>query len=200
MKTRNYQIIGRTILIAGIICSLLLITLPPSPMQAMLPPRYTPTPAGSPDANDGDKPGKRIGAYIELQVRAATPGLWTIVQWQDSAGGWHDVEGWQGAFDEGNKKMWWVEAKDLGTGPFRWAIYQGQNGPLLASSESFHLPHRAGEILRVEVQRGPQLYCYYETFFRTELMFIHHIWPNEQMIDDEWLKRNLWCLAPGGSV
>jgi hypothetical protein len=77
--------------------------------------------------------------------------VWTVVQWQDSAWGWHDVEGWRGNFDEGNRKVWWVAWADFGTGPFRWAVYQTEGGPLLATSEAFMLPQSAAEWMTIQV-------------------------------------------------
>jgi len=70
-------------------------------------------------------------------------------------GDWHDVEGWQGTLDEVNdgvgKKVWWVVKSDLGKGPFRWMIYQGQGGRPLAQSEPFYLPRSADESVNIEV-------------------------------------------------
>jgi hypothetical protein len=54
-------------------------------------------------------------------------------------GNWHDVE------------AWWVAAKDFGTGPFRWVIYRGQAGELLAISQAFYLPDAAGATTKLEV-------------------------------------------------
>ncbi len=126
----------------------------PLPTQAgpELPPRATPTPTPRPDDDDRDE--KPIGAYIELWAQGVPDGVWAVVQWQDSAGGWHDVEGWQGSLVEGQKK-WWVAQRDFGRGPFRWAIYQDQGGELLAASESFYLPGSANELVRVEVSLVP---------------------------------------------
>lgn len=87
--------------------------------------------------------------------------LWTGVQWQDpSTGSWHDVEGWQGTLDGltskqdqtlVGRKAWWVLKPNLGTGPFRWVVYDGQAGPPLVTSETFHLPEMAGQTGSVEV-------------------------------------------------
>jgi hypothetical protein len=114
-----------------------------------LPPRETPTPTRPPGDDDDD--GKPAGARIVLQVQSTPAGVWTVVQWQDSAGGWHDIEEWSGAPDEDNQKVWWVAPKDFGTGPFRWLVYQGQGGKLLAQSELFYLPHSVGETVKIEV-------------------------------------------------
>ena len=135
--------------IATLVCALLVIALLLSPMQAALaqrPPRWpTPTP----------KPPKLPNGAIELTVESAPAGLWTVVQWQDALGGWHNVEGWQGTLDEGDKKTWWVDKADYDKGPFRWVVYQGQGGDLLATSESFYLPSSHGQTVRVEVSLTP---------------------------------------------
>ncbi len=75
-------------------------------------------------------------------------------------GGWHTVEGWQGSLDDilfdaaGNLagvKTWWVDKADLGKGPFRWTVYVCKSGEAVASSESFDLPRREGELTVIEV-------------------------------------------------
>ena len=132
-------------------CILLVMIWPPLPAEAApsLPPRYPPT--HTQDDGDSDDDRQPVGAYIELHVHSAQAGLWTVVQWQDNTGGWHNVEGWQGAFDEGNKKVWWVAVADFNKGPFRWAAYQGRGGELLAVSEPFYLPHMPNETMPIEV-------------------------------------------------
>lgn len=89
------------------------------------------------------------GALIALQAQPLQPGLWTRVQWQDTHGGWHDIEGWQGAFNPDQQVLWYVGPEHLGTGPFRWLVYQEQGGNLLGVSQPFDLPSRGGELLRV---------------------------------------------------
>jgi hypothetical protein len=124
--------------------------LPPRPTFTPTPlPTLTPTPTSS-------RPHRPLaGAHIVLYVQAAPAGLWTIVQWQDALGGWHDVQGWQGTLDDGYQKLWWVAEKDFSTGPFRWALYKSQGGALLAVSASFHLPGLTGETVMVEASLGP---------------------------------------------
>jgi len=117
-----------------------------------LPSRATPT--SMPRLDDNDKDDKPIGAYIELQPQGTPDGAWTVVQWQDSNGTWHDVEGWQGPLNEDRKK-WWVSQRDFGRGPFRWAVYQDQGGDLLAISEPFYLPGTANEFVPIEVSLVP---------------------------------------------
>jgi len=120
---------------------------------ATLPPRRSEP--QQPDKGDGGGGGNGkstpLGAYIELQATGAPAGSWAVVQWQDSTGAWHDVEGWQGALGTDGYQRWWVAAKDFGTGPFQWVVKQGSDGPVWGSSDSFSLPGGTNEILRVEV-------------------------------------------------
>jgi hypothetical protein len=137
------------VLIGGILVAESLL---PVRAEPDLPPRETPIPAQPPGDDDDDKDDKPLGAHIVLQVESAPAGVWTIVQWQDSAGGWHDIDGWQGTLDEGNQKMWWLAPDLFGKGPFRWLVYQSPRGDkLLATSDSFYPPDAAGEKLWVEV-------------------------------------------------
>jgi len=118
---------------------------------ARLPPR--PTPA-TPTPTPAPLPRVRDGGLIQLVVPSAQSGLWTLVQWQDARGGWHDVTGWQGTLD-GDSQMWWVAEADLGKGPFRWRVYRGKGGALLGQSTPFDLPADIGKVVRVEVSIGP---------------------------------------------
>ena len=77
-----------------------------------------------------------------------------MVQWQDAFGAWHDMEGWQGTFDEGNKKTWWVAKADFGKGPFRWTVTQ--RCKMLASSEAFYLPTVTGQVVNVSMSLSSQ--------------------------------------------
>lgn len=114
--------------------------------SADLPPRDPPTPHKS-----EDKPSKiPLAGFIDLYVQPARTGLWAVVQWQDTAGDWHDVEGWRGAVDSGYQQ-WGVFPAQFGTGPFRWAIYQGAGGKLLSSSAPFELPACDKEIITVSI-------------------------------------------------
>ncbi len=113
-----------------------------------LPPRETPIPTRS---HEGDRHDGPSGAHIVLHALSAPAEVWTVVQWQDNAGGWHDVEGWQGTLDAGDRKVWWLASNLFGKGPFRWSVYQGDRARLLATSESFYLPDSVGEERQVEV-------------------------------------------------
>ena len=131
----------------------------PARMQAApaLPPRPTVVPTAGPSPVEPRDPAE--GGWIALCARAgaATIGqdLWTVVQWQDQAGNWNVVEGWQGNFDQvvgaDGFKTWWVAPRDRAKGPFRWVVYQGPGGALLSMSEPFYLPRAESETVRVEL-------------------------------------------------
>jgi hypothetical protein len=115
-----------------------------------LPTRPEDAVAGGGGGGGGDKDDTPVGAYIELHVSGGAEGTWTVVQWQDKNGDWHDIEGWRGQLDANGRVKWWVAAKDFGTGPFRWQVIQGREGRSLAASGSFNLPRQANEILVIE--------------------------------------------------
>ncbi|GAB4543358.1 MAG: hypothetical protein Kow0063_36450 [Anaerolineae bacterium] len=152
-------------ILSGVICILLAGVLPPlltqaAPPVSTLPPRPTsvfpPRPTTPLPSSEGDeKDDEPIGAYIELQVRGAPDDIWAVVQWQDSTGAWHDVEGWRSTLDQEGRKTWWVAGTDFNKGPFRWVIYQNPWGGLLAKSNTFHLPGSAGETIIIKA-RLPQ--------------------------------------------
>ena len=154
IKTNRISSIRLTLVTSGV-CALLIVVWGVSLAQAApsaLPPRptpVTPTPAPAPVFTSSG------WAVIELHVQAAQAGQWTVVQWQDALGGWHDVEGWRGTLDEVSngvgKKKWWVARPNFDTGPFRWVIYQGPSGKLLAASEAFRLPHYENTAVVVQV-------------------------------------------------
>lgn len=81
--------------------------------------------------------------------------VWMVIEWYDGQDTWYPVAGWQGNLDaiaQGEAgwvgtKEWWVGKENLGTGPFRWKIYEYSGGPLLVASEPFNLPEAAGSTL-----------------------------------------------------
>jgi len=124
---------------------LMVASLPTLTVQAGLPPRSTPTPPAI-------YPPSNSGGFIELQIKGGTLSrLWTVVQWQDSSGNWHTVEGWQGTTFEDNHVLWWVSHADLGKGPFRWMVYRTPRGGWLGNSQSFNLPGYDGATVKIEV-------------------------------------------------
>jgi hypothetical protein len=119
-----------------------------------LPTRPEDAPAGGGDDDGGDKDDQPVGAHIELHVPGAVEGTWTVVQWQDDDGNWHDIEGWRGQLDASGRQKWWVAGKDFGTGPFRWQVIEGRESEVLATSASFDLPGHGGEMMVIEVSPG----------------------------------------------
>lgn len=124
---------------------------------AGLPSRNTPTPVSSPDEGedsdkDDDKDKVPVGAHIELQVQGALAGAWSVVQWQDSMGGWQNVEGWQGTLDEQGSRRWWVAEKDFSKGLFRWVVTQGPGSSVIETSDPFSLPAGINETVLMVVK------------------------------------------------
>lgn len=150
-----HQLRTRLSIIFGLLCGLVITTWLLIPDQASvqaLPPRPTPVSTATPTT----VPSFHVheGGLIELYVHPAQTGLWTLIQWQDARDQWHDVDGWQGTVD-GALQIWWVAPRDFGKGPFRWRVYQSRGGRLLATSQSFLLPHHTGETVRVDVGVKP---------------------------------------------
>jgi len=145
-----------SILVTGVIGALLIALLPALAQAApsALPPRPTPVSTPTPIPTQPAPPIAPVGGTITLYASPVRPEMWTIIQWQDAWGDWHDVEGWQGTFNEESQVIWWVAPADLDTGPFRWTICESKGGDLLAFSESFYLPASAGRSVRVEVTLG----------------------------------------------
>ena len=112
------------------------------------------TPANSAGLPPRPKPQPIIvGAYIKLIMEMAPAGAWTMVQWQNNLGGWHDVEGWQGTLDDTISILWWVAPRDYDTGPFRWPIFDTDElDETLGISDSFDPPESDRELVEVEIR------------------------------------------------
>ncbi len=177
--TRNHTSINRVLLFVCLGIALLIVLLPlaaqaapaaipPVPTRA---PTVTSTPTSTPaPVPPAPAPASTSDDGGRIELRAEFPktwyktgihwqNLWTVVQWQDDPGVWRNVEGWQGTLDEVQdgvgRKEWWVAGRDLGKGPFRWVVYQGQGGGPLATSESFYLPDDVGRITQIGVTVQP---------------------------------------------
>ena len=115
-----------------------------------LPPRIPPSPGvQDEDERDGNDDSAPLKAYIVLQAGATPAGSWGLVQWQNSAGGWQDVTGWQGPVSTNNR--WTVLSKDFGAGPFRWVLKTESSGSITGVSPTFKLPAGAGETVTVVI-------------------------------------------------
>ena len=130
------------------------------------PPTWTPGPAPTKTPEGAPLPEPEPGGgALKLQVRFSPATLkhwqeaWTVVQWQDARGDWHDVEGWRGTLDEivsaEGRKIWWVYRQDLGKGPFRWLVYDRVGGQSRVASQPFNLPSVSGQTMKVQVELGP---------------------------------------------
>ena len=151
MKRSKYHMTRRLLLALATIGSLLLAWFPPL-AYAALPPR---PPVPGPSPSDEDRQEEPIGATIELQSSWRGADGWAVVQWQDNAGGWHDVEGWRGHLDAGGGQRWWVAAKDFGAGSFRWVVSQEPGSEQLTASDPFILPDAANQTLQIAASLPP---------------------------------------------
>lgn len=95
-------------------------------------------------------------AQITAYISGVPATSWVAVQWLDGFGTWQTVPGWQGTahflYDKGELKDWtptgtgalflqWsVLPANYGQGPFRWAVFSGPDGTLLAVSPNFNMP------------------------------------------------------------
>lgn len=103
------------------------------------PPLTTPTAA----------PRRESLSAIRLAAPGAPATAWTVMQWQDALGGWHDVEGWRGEFDADGYKTWRFPEQHFGTGPFRWQVFAKRDGALWAVSAPFDLPDGRDQTLAI---------------------------------------------------
>lgn len=152
MPITTRQSIVRSLTLAaalGLFAFVVSLSLAPGTVSA-LPPRPTAVPTPTVASSSA-----AAGASIQLRVTSASPNVWTVVQWQDALGGWHDVEGWRGSLDDGSLKTWWVNQADFGKGPFRWLVYGADRSKPLGTSASFNLPRRNREVVKVEVTITP---------------------------------------------
>ena len=129
------------------------LSITPTPVQSATPmPTATPLPTATPE---GFTPASTIivdGGFIELNISPLRAGVWTQVQWLAGDGKWYDVDGWGGNLTEYNNVLWFVGKAHLGAlPPFRWLVYDQENGTLLAASEEFYLPTAVRERIQVEV-------------------------------------------------
>lgn len=90
-----------------------------------------------------------VNSGTDSKISALIGGLpntiWITVQWLDGFGHWQQVTGWQGlpfSFDSNGVlfQQWSVPSSLFGAGPFRWALYTYQGGPLIGVSPSFYMP------------------------------------------------------------
>jgi len=124
-----------------------------TPVNADLPPRPTEPPPPT------DAPRMRaLGGWIELRAQNVKS-QWSVVQWQDSAGNWINVESWRSAFDSVTggvgKKTWWVDQTSFGPTLYRWVVYDASNNQVLAQSAPFKLPIENKQTVTTEITLAP---------------------------------------------
>lgn len=109
---------------------------PPRPeLTPTPPPTTTPIPLVSP--SQSSQP-----AAIILTLSNPDSAYWTSVQWLDEDDEWQDVSDWQSDFNDAGLVVWAVAAKDYGTGPYRWVIYDEKDGTMYSTTDLFYLPER----------------------------------------------------------
>ena len=164
--TANCGLPFSCVLLAALVCAVLIVASPlaaRASSMALLPPPPPPPPPLPVQVVP------KVGGFIHLYAqfpetwpwdKVHWQEVWTVVQWRDPLGTWYEVEGWRGGLDgvvideDGivvGEKAWWVAEPDLGTGPFRWMVYQGVGGELLAISDLFDLPESRDMRTAVEV-------------------------------------------------
>lgn len=148
----NQQKSMATILLAAcLLFALVGLAFQPGSIQAQGSPLPTATPLGTPPpptpANVYRPPA---GGTIILQVYAAPTNGWTVVQWQDANGGWHDVAGWHSQITDGYVG-WWVDPANFSSGPFRWLLLDSLEGETLGTSDSFYLPGFVDDVVLIEI-------------------------------------------------
>ncbi|MCL4263062.1 MAG: hypothetical protein KJ069_07595 [Anaerolineae bacterium] len=138
---------------------------PPTATPVPETPTATPVPVTGPSGEAG-QPGSRLQLHVHYGPNwpwhlLAWQELWTEVQWSDGAN-WFVVEGWRGQMDNISQvggqwvslREWWVGGEDLGTGPFRWVVYERPGGNVVLTSDPFTLPARSGETMVINATVG----------------------------------------------
>ena len=108
----------------------------------------TPTTLSSWTKNEGfDAKGEAI-ARITMMIAQVSPTAYAGVQYQDAAGVWQDVKGWQTTVTINEKGVafvqWAVNKANFGQGPMRWIVYGGKGGAVIGVSPTFKLPTDCG--------------------------------------------------------
>ncbi len=121
--------------------------LPPRPGDPLPPRPEVPLPP-HPKHDDNGSSSFTQGAFIKLSIWHGA-GRWSVVQWQDGMGQWHDVGGWQGMLDPAGEILWFVETNDFGKGPFRWVLNGASGQQSQEVSNAFFLPTGIDQVVTV---------------------------------------------------
>ncbi len=108
----------------------------------------TPTTLSAWTKNEGfDAKGEAI-ARITLMIAQVSPTAFAGVQYQDAAGVWQDVKGWQTTVTINEKGVavvqWAVNKAQFGQGLMRWILYGSKGGTVIGVSPTFKLPTDVG--------------------------------------------------------
>jgi hypothetical protein len=91
------------------------------PQMPPRPPKPTPTRLPQTDnSSHVSISASWASAFIHLNVVGGDVNTYTMIEWQDSRGNWHAVDGWRGTLEDGIWKRWWLPSYLFGAGPFRW--------------------------------------------------------------------------------
>lgn len=94
-----------------------------------------------------DTKGNAI-ARISIEVAGVSPTTYAVVQYQDTAGAWQNVAGWQSVVIVNAKGLataqWGLDRASFGNGPLRWALYSEKGGTIIGYSPTFNLPTDVG--------------------------------------------------------
>ncbi len=161
-------ILGITLSLTGVFVSAMpvasLENAPRPTWTRSVPPTFTPTPSAplsTPTARPPDST-REIWLRVELAPWCDGRSLWTVMQWQDGLGQWHDIPGWQGPLDivtgDIGRKVWVFPATMSGSGPFRWRVCprppDGINQWCVVS-DAFELPYGAREYINLQLLPAP---------------------------------------------
>jgi hypothetical protein len=148
LESRSNRIIIATFIALCLFLFVLILGVNQKSASAGLPPRPEPSPTAPPKSSN---PGGNIELVYD-GVPVGPNGVWTAVQWQDPyTEKWTTVEGWQGTIDLDGTQRWWVAPSEFGKGPFRWLVYDKQDGKLLETSEPFTMPAGNHQVVIVEI-------------------------------------------------
>lgn len=169
-KRVNLSLLGLLAALVGITAVSLILVSPSATAEFELPPRDTPIT----EVTTTDTFGVPVGVRIHLQGEFVESwpwdtlhwqeDLWHVIEWQDDKGEWVNVDGWHGKFDTifpeetrmVAQRELWATNDHLGTGPFRWKVYYGENGRWLQTSDPFNLPTESGDVVNVRLELWPR--------------------------------------------
>ena len=101
------------------------------------------------------------GGAIAATVINPPANAWVVVQWGiPDCTQWFDIPDWSGPLDQAavGRTARWVDAKNFGTGPFRWVVYDQdpqQGGKLWGASDPFFFPRVIHDWVWITVRPTP---------------------------------------------